>query len=145
MRLVVRLFILSCAVLFQGTNHLWADDLKEMQGVWNPVSAELGSQRLSADQLKSMRLKIQDGNYEVVVGDKADRGTLKIADDAKPPSLDIVGTEGPNKGKTILAIYDLKGDTLRICYALSKETKRPTEFKTGGIDSVFLVTYKRVK
>src|SRR4051794_40819519 len=33
--------------------------------------------------------------------------------------MDITGTSGPNKGKTILAIYEQKGDTLRICYDLS--------------------------
>jgi hypothetical protein len=57
--------------------------------------------------------------------------------------MDIVGTEGPNKGKTFPAIYELEGDTLRICYAL-EGTKRPTEFKVTG-EKVLLVTYKKTK
>ena len=61
---------------------------------------------------------------------------------AKPKALDITGTEGPNKGKTILAIYERNGDTLRICYDLSGKS-RPAEFKTTAGTQLFLVEYKR--
>lgn len=122
----------------------FADDLKDLDGVWNPVTAELGMQRFPEEQLKTMRLKIKDGTYEVTVANVSDRGTLKIDSRANPATMDIIGTEGPNKGKTIPAIYELRGNSLRICYSLSGE-KRPMEFKTGGTESIFLVTYKRVK
>jgi uncharacterized protein (TIGR03067 family) len=58
--------------------------------------------------------------------------------------MDITGTDGPNKGKTILAIYERDGDTLRVCYDLSGKS-RPTEFKTETGTQLFLVTYKREK
>jgi uncharacterized protein (TIGR03067 family) len=58
--------------------------------------------------------------------------------------MDITGTEGPNKGKTILAIYEITDDTLRICYDLSGKA-RPTEFKTTKGTKLFLVTYNREK
>ena len=58
--------------------------------------------------------------------------------------MDITGTEGPNKGKTFLAVYELDGDTLRICYDLSGKS-RPTEFKTTEGTQLFLVSYKREK
>jgi uncharacterized protein (TIGR03067 family) len=58
--------------------------------------------------------------------------------------MDIEGTKGPNKGKTILAIYELKDDTLRICYDLSGK-KHPKEFKTKEGTQLFLVEYKREK
>jgi hypothetical protein len=52
--------------------------------------------------------------------------------------------EGPNKGKTIPAIYERDGDTLRVCYNLSGKN-RPTEFKTKAGAQLFLVTCKREK
>ena len=58
--------------------------------------------------------------------------------------MDIVGTDGPNKGKTILGIYELKEDTLRICYDLTGKG-RPTEFVTKKDAPLFLVVYKRAK
>jgi uncharacterized protein (TIGR03067 family) len=58
--------------------------------------------------------------------------------------LDIIGTDGPNKGKTFLAIYERDGDTLRICYDLSGKN-RPKDFKSPEGTQHFLVTYKREK
>ncbi len=59
-------------------------------------------------------------------------------------ALDVIGTEGPNKGKTIPAIFDLAGDTLKICYDLSGQA-RPTEFKSSPGTQQFLATYQREK
>jgi uncharacterized protein (TIGR03067 family) len=70
-----------------------------------------------------------------------DRGTCKLDPSAKPKALDITGTEGPNEGKTILAIYERDGDTLRVCYDLSGKD-RPKEFKTSEGTPLFLVEYK---
>jgi hypothetical protein len=53
-------------------------------------------------------------------------------------------TEGANQGKTYPAIYELKGDTLRICDDLSG-AKRPSEFKTVEGTRLYLVTYDRKK
>jgi uncharacterized protein (TIGR03067 family) len=58
--------------------------------------------------------------------------------------MTITGTAGPNSGKTFPAIYELKGDTLRICYDLSS-AKRPTEFKSIAGTRLYLVTYNRKK
>ncbi len=80
----------------------------------------------------------------MTVGTKPDRGTCKRNPSAKPKALDITGTEGPNKGKTILCIYEHDGDTLRVCYDLSGKS-RPSEFKTKTGTPLFLVEYKRQK
>ena len=49
---------------------------------------------------------------EVRVGDrleiKTDRGTCTLDTSASPKRMTIRGTEGPNRGKTILAIYEMK-------------------------------------
>jgi uncharacterized protein (TIGR03067 family) len=58
--------------------------------------------------------------------------------------MTITGTDGPNKGKTFLAIYERDGDTLKVCYDLSGKA-HPTEFKTAQGTQLFLVTYKREK
>ena len=133
----VTIFLLACGVSE-------ADDSTDMQGVWLPVEAALGMQQLPRDTLRSMRLKIAGGQYEVVVGNEADRGRLNLDATLTPKALDIVGTEGPNKGKTILGVYELTGDTLRICYNLAGDT-RPRDFNPRGEAGLFVVIYKRVK
>jgi uncharacterized protein (TIGR03067 family) len=120
------------------------DDAKSVQGNWTPAKAELGGQPMTEAVLKSISLKLDNGKYEVYVGNEPDRGLYVIDSTTNPKSMTITGTEGPNSGKTFPAIYELKGETLRICYDLSG-AKRPTEFKTGAGTKLYLVTYHRKK
>ena len=119
-------------------------DAKAVQGNWKPIKAELGGQPMTEDVLKTIRLKLENGNYEVFVGEHPDRGTYTLDSSTSPKSITVTGTEGPNRGRTFPAIYELKGDTLRICYDLSG-AKRPTEFKTVAGTKQYLVTYHREK
>ena len=120
------------------------DDAKAVQGSWTPTKAELGGQPMTEAVLKSISLKLDHGKYEVSVGGNSDKGTYTLDSASKPKSMTITGTEGPNNGKTFPAIYELKGDALRICYDLSG-AKRPTEFKSMAGTKLYLVTYNRKK
>jgi len=120
------------------------DDAKAVQGSWVPTKAELGGQPMAEAVLKTISLKLNTGKYEVLVGDKPDKGTYTMDATTKPRSMTITGTEGPNEGKTFTCIYELKGDTLRVCYDLSG-AKRPTEFKSIAGTKLYLVTYQRKK
>ena len=119
-------------------------DAKAVQGSWTPVKADLGGQPMTEAVLKSISLKLDNGKYEVSVAGAPDKGTYTLDSTSKPKGMTITGTEGPNNGKTFPAIYELKGDTLRICYDLSG-AKRPTEFKSPAGTRLYLVTYNRTK
>src|SRR5262249_35103719 len=113
-------------------------------GTWLPVTAELGGKKFPDELRQNMKLVLKDNKYTVTVGKSVDQGTVKLNPAAKPKEMDITGTDGPNKGKTILAIYERDGDTLRVCYDVGGKT-RPTEFKTREGTTLFLVSYKREK
>src|ERR1700677_1481718 len=119
-------------------------DSDAIQGTWLASRAEPGGKPFPEEVRKSIKLTLKDGKYTVTVGKNPDQGTVSLDPSAKPKALDVTGTEGPNKGKTFLAIYELDGDTLRICYDLSGMA-RPSEFKTAKDTKLFLVTYKREK
>ena len=118
------------------------DDGKAVQGKWKPTKAELAGQPMADAVLKVISLKLDNGKYEVFVGDEPDRGTYTVDSTTQPKSMTVTGTDGVNRGKTFPAIYELKGDTLRICYDLSG-AKRPTEFKSTAGTKLYLVTYNR--
>jgi len=125
----------------------WGDDAKDdsLDGTWLPSSAELGGTKFPDEVRKSLKLVIKDDKYTVTVEKQGtDEGTVKLMPSASPKAMDITGSKGPNKGKTYLAIYEHKGDTLRICYDLSGKN-RPTEFKSKEGTLLFLVEYKRQK
>lgn len=118
-------------------------ELAAMDGKWKPIAMQTGDTKFTKDQMKAIELVIEDGKYLVTANGEKDKGTLKIDTKPEVKTMDIVGTDGPNKGKTFPAIYELDGDKLKICYAL-EGTKRPTEFKSTGAKTL-LVTYEKVK
>jgi uncharacterized protein (TIGR03067 family) len=134
------------ALVVACSSAAWSDEAKldALEGVWLPSSAELGGKAFPDEVRKSIRLEVKGDQYTVTVGTQPDRGTCKLIPSAKPKALDITGNEGPNKGKTILAIYERNGDTLRVCYDLSGKS-RPAEFKTTDGTLLFLVDYKLQK
>ena len=120
------------------------DDAKAVQGTWVPVKAEMAGQVMPEAVLKTIVLKLDQGKYEVTVGGKIDKGTCTQDPTTKPKRLSIQGTDGPNAGKTFLCIYEIDGETFRVCYDLSG-MKHPEDFATAKGTSLYLVTYTRKK
>jgi uncharacterized protein (TIGR03067 family) len=115
-----------------------------LDGTWQIKSAELAGKKFPAQAGGTpMKLTLKQGTYEFQA-ESPDRGTVTYHDSAKPKQMDIKGVEGPNAGKTFLAIYELSGDDLKVCYDLSGKSY-PTEFKTMPNTQLFLVTYQRIK
>jgi uncharacterized protein (TIGR03067 family) len=141
--MLVRLF-LAIALVLSFLSAAWSGDAKDdtMQGTWVAATAELGGKMFPDEIRKTIKLEVKGDKYTVTVGKVADYGTVKLNPSAKPKTIDITGTEGPNKGRTFLAIYERKGDTLRVCYDLSGKN-RPKEFKTEEGTQLFLVEYKK--
>ena len=119
-------------------------DSDAVQGTWTASAAELGGKQFPDEARRAIRMTLKGGDYAVSVGGQPDRGTFKMDPLARPKAMDVTGTEGPNKGRTLSAIYELDGDTLRICYNLDGKD-RPKEFKAGEGTKLFLVTYRREK
>jgi uncharacterized protein (TIGR03067 family) len=122
------------------------DDLKAMQGSWVPVKGEFNGKPVEDPVLKSIVLKIEDDKYEVVISgeEQTDRGTFKLDAKAQPKALTLTSLKGPNEGKTIPAIYEIKDGVLRVCYDMSG-AGHPKEFKTMPFTVLYLLTYERPK
>ena len=128
-----------------------AEDAKQQNGIWKPAGAMLGGERLKREELNKITLTIKDGAYEVVVDGEshADKGTVSLDTSMTPKRMSIHGLEGPNKDKTILAIYEMGrtaggDDTFRVCYDLSGQAF-PTDFTSPKGSTHYLVGYRRQK
>src|SRR5947199_4199953 len=93
-------------------------------------------------------LTFKDGKYTLKVGDEKDvedeEGAAHIDPTTTPRSLDLRPTTGRYKGKTVLCIYEVKGDTLRLCIATpGKPRAKAFESKKGSGHSA--ITARRVK
>jgi uncharacterized protein (TIGR03067 family) len=142
---VVAVVSLMCGVGLSGA----ADEAKEeavkkelqaFQGTWRLISRELDGKKASEEELKD-RVVVFDaaGKVSARHGDKITfEAAWKIDPTKKPKAVDSTSTLGENKGKTNLGIYELEGDTLRVCLGpIGKE--RPTEFssKPGSGNRLF--------
>jgi uncharacterized protein (TIGR03067 family) len=116
---------------------------KMLEGTWQLVEGVVGGNKFPAEVAKGIKLALSHGKY-VVTAESKDEGTVKYFPDASPKAMEITGAAGPNKGKTYPAIYELKGDTLTVCYDLSGKA-RPAEFQSKPGSLLFLATYKKVK
>jgi uncharacterized protein (TIGR03067 family) len=122
-------------------------DASAQEGVWKPIAAVLGGARMPQEALNAITLKLSGINYEVTVeGEKGpDRGTCTLDLSTSPKRMTITSTNGPNRGKTFLAIYEMKdAGSLRVCYDLSG-TAFPKEFKAPKGTQLYLVGYRRQK
>ena len=122
-----------------------AADKQSHEGVWKPIAAVLGGVRLPDEAVKAITLKVSGDKYEVTIeGTKeADKGTCTLDKTVIPHRMTITSDEGPNRGKTMLAIYEMKdANSMRVCYDLSGK-EFPTEFKAPKGTKLYLVGYRR--
>jgi uncharacterized protein (TIGR03067 family) len=121
-----------------------AKELKKFQGTWTFESVEAGGKEIPAAEFKGMTVTFEGDKYTVKKGDEViQAATQKLDPSRSPKTLDATVTEGPNKGAVILAIYEISGDKLKVCFD-EEGKKRPTEFKSAS-GSQTLVVHKRVK
>ncbi|MCU0704029.1 MAG: TIGR03067 domain-containing protein [Fimbriiglobus sp.] len=72
------------------------------------------------------------------------KGSFKIDPLAKIKTIDMTMTSpGGGKLETMLGLYELDGDTLKLCITNGPGSPRPTDLKADG-KGVALVTLKRV-
>ena len=116
-------------------------DMDALQGKWQVASMERDGEAVPV--AKDAVRVITGDKYEMTLfPDLKIEGKFKIDPTAKPKTIESTATSGPYKDQELLGIYELDGDTLKICYALPGKD-RPTEFKSK--EGVMLFVHKKVK
>ncbi len=119
------------------------DNAKDLDGKWVVVSAERDGK--ADDNLKGAVRVNAGGKYTVTPKDgKPIPGAFKVDATKKPRTMDMMPEEGRYKGKTLLGVYEVDGDTLKVCFA-EPGKDRPTEFISKAGSGHVLVLHKRVK
>ena len=101
-------------------------DLEKLQGAWNIVSLELEGQKYPAG---GAQIVIRGGRFTSLNMGAEYEGAVTLNESAGPKTFDLAYDKGPEAGKRSLGIYELEGDTWRICLGLTGK-KRPSQFAT---------------
>jgi len=121
-------------------------ELKVFQGTWVLVSAERDGKKVSGEG-KQIKLAITGTKYSLTEESSAvigHRGTFLLDPARKPKATDVTVTEGPDKGKTFLGIYELSADDYKVCFAPPGK-ERPKEFASAPGSGHILQVWKREK
>jgi len=125
-------------ILGGGEKVAGVSELLSIQGIWQFVSYDIDGKPKPAEQLAKTTIAFIGDGWTLREGGKVlRRGTLQFDPSKKPADVDAVVTEGEGKGATMLGIYELKGDTMKLCFD-PQGKERPTRFtaKAGQLAAV---------
>lgn len=131
-----------------------AKDEDTILGTWKPEKFDNGGGPggPAPGELDSMRFVFEKDNVIRVAGGPGGeemKGTFKLDPTAKVKTIDLVVTipQGPGgkvQTQTVLGVYELDGETLKLCFGEGQNQARPEELKPDG-KRVAVVTFKRLK
>jgi uncharacterized protein (TIGR03067 family) len=121
-------------------------DLEALQGTWTAVVVERNGQMAPKEVLQDFTV-VFEGNKMIINPNSDNRtSTFKLDPTKKPKWMDNSPEQGPAKEKSLPAIYELDGDTVKICFDNEGVSdKRPSEFKTTPGSGRALFVLKRQK
>lgn len=149
-----RSFVCSLLAVFLGCIHpAWGDDAKrdedKLQGTWQATEGVLDGKPVPKEPLQRLKVVFSGEKMSIFPldgdGKQAMENTFRVDPSKKPKAIDVTRLEGGGKGKTAKGIYELDGDTLKLCLAIRLENERPTEFAASETSGLVLLTLKRVK
>jgi uncharacterized protein (TIGR03067 family) len=125
-----------------------AKGLDALKGTWTATALVQDGKDVPEDQLKELNLQLifaGDKYTERIGGKVNEEGTIKIDTTKKPATIDLNIRTGNDKGKLQLGIFEVNGDTLKLCLAVPGEDKRPTAFASPEGTKAANVVFKRAK
>jgi uncharacterized protein (TIGR03067 family) len=124
-----------------------AQDAKQeqakLQGKWQASKLEIEGNAIPDNELAKLKITIE-GDKLIASKDGAapENNSFKLDPSKKPRAIDVIPASGQAEGKTLQGIYELEGDTLKLCLGMPG-VGRPDAFAAGEM-RVF-ITLKRVK
>ncbi len=116
-----------------------------VDGVWVPESATVNGKKLTADQVKDIKLSIKGTSYTIHKGDKlVTQGTFKMDNTKNPRQIDVTTQTPDGKTRKVQGIYKLEGNLLTVC-GVGEGKARPTDFTSAEGSGRELVVYRRQK
>jgi uncharacterized protein (TIGR03067 family) len=114
-------------------------DIETLQGTWNIVSLEMDGRSMPSGEAA---IRIQGSRFTTTAMGGEYSGALEIDESASPKAFNLRFESGPEQGNTSHGIYQLEGDTWKICLTLRGGT-RPGEFATKPGSGLALEFLKR--
>ena len=116
-------------------------EVTQLEGTWVAIHSRFNNQTFTEEQLRGYQWRIEGSVLYDRGGGSGDwnrRCAISLNPMATPAEFDFAAPSN------LLAIYELEGDTLRVCWVLS-DRDRPTAFEWPESATGFLYTFRRVE
>ncbi len=150
------IFLASVLVLVLSVSNLYAaefdaaakKDLLALQGTWVMDSGQSDGKPVPADKVKQNKITYE-GNKMTIrsphqTPDIIIAEIVRLDPTKTPKEMSFVRKSGPNAGKTMVGLYDIKGDTYIFAFDPKGETT-PKELSAKAGTGHLLHTWKRSK
>ncbi len=120
-------------------------ELARLQGGWQIESMQEDGAKTAAEDLKGRTLFFGRDTFLFRRPDNLIQiGMLKLDPGKSPKTVNATIMRGPQKGETMLGIYTVEGDALKICFHVPGE-ERPKEFSAAAGSGRLLMVSKRIR
>lgn len=120
-------------------------DGEKIQGVWKIIAAVENGTDTPPQRTAKVRLRFTADKVVITEGDDKRENTYKIDSARKPSTIELIPSDGPNKGKKAPGIYQLSGDSLTLCLTLQEGKEPPGDFTAKADSGRVLLTLERIK
>src|ERR1035441_907891 len=117
-------------------------DIALLQGVWTIAAMEVDGQSMTAAVLGDAHIVIKGSRFTSTGMGAVYEGTLELDASTSPARIDMKFDAGPEKGNTNLGIYQLDGDSWKLCLA-TRGTVRPASFSSTAGSGIAVETLVR--
>jgi len=104
-------------------------ELRGLEGDWRFESLEIDGMTVPAAALGASRILMDGDRFRTESPEATYEGQFSIDADESPAHITIEFISGPEAGNTSKGIYELAGDTLRLCLCVQGD-ERPAAFAT---------------
>jgi uncharacterized protein (TIGR03067 family) len=115
---------------------------KKLEGTWTLVKHAGGAEKKDKD--KDVKVTFKGNKIKLVLGDKTEEATYTVDPSKKPATMDLTITKDDKK-LTMLSIYELDGDNLKVCHFEGEKTTKERPEKFMADKNTVLATFKRDK
>ena len=143
-RVILAAFIAVALGADEAGEKAMLEELGRLAGTWRFTSLELEGTALPEAAYLGSKIIVEEDSFKTISGGITYSGTVKVDVSTSPKTINLMFTDGPEKGNVSLGIYELKGDDWKICLGLTGKD-RPKTFVTTPGSGHALETLKRKK